>query len=93
MRRSATLYSISLIGFNLYAHVFKLPRIYTLADDSGTDSAGGFDAFAIVRKAVGDDSLGAVFVGGDNLRGEGDGVVEFFIVCPIGTAVLLVSRK
>ena len=87
VRRSATLYSISLIKFNLYAHVFKIPRIHTLADDSGTDPAGGFDAFAFIREAVGDDCLGAVFIGSDDLRGEDGGVIEFLVVSPIGTTV------
>lgn len=52
-------------------------------DDGGADAAGGFDLFAVVVEAVGDVSFGAVFVGGDLGRGEGVGVVEFFVVGPV----------
>ena len=55
-------------------------------DDGGADAAYGFDFLAIVVEAVGDGGFGAVFVGGD-LGGRKDvGVVEFFVVSPVGAA-------
>lgn len=55
-------------------------------DDGGADAAGGFDAFAVVVEAVGCNSFGAVFVCGYDLWGEGGGVVEVFVVGPVGAA-------
>jgi len=57
-----------------------------LFNDGGTDTAGGFYLFAVVVEAVGDGGFGAVFVGGDLGGGEGVGVVEFFVVGPVGAA-------
>ena len=57
-----------------------------LADDGGADAAGGLNALAVVVEAVGDDGLGAVFVGRDGLGGQGGGVVEFFVIGPVGAA-------
>ena len=45
-----------------------------------------FDPLAVFVEAVGDDGFGAVFVRGDGLGREGRGVVEFFVVGPVGTA-------
>jgi len=56
-------------------------------DDGCADTTGGFDAFAIVVEEVGGDGFGAVFVCGDGLGGEGGGVVELFVVGPVGPAV------
>lgn len=58
-----------------------------LLDDGCADTAGGFDAFAVVVEAVAGDGFGAIFVRGDGLRGEGGGVVELFVVGPVGAAV------
>ncbi len=61
-------------------------------DDGGADAAGGFYFFAVVVEAVAGGGFGAVFVGGDLGGGEGVGVVELFVVGPVGAAVG-VSRK
>lgn len=57
-----------------------------LFDDGGPDAARGFDFFAVVVEAVRDGCFGAVFVSGDLGRGESVGVVEFFVVGPVGAA-------
>ncbi|KAL8668611.1 MAG: hypothetical protein Q9168_006763 [Polycauliona sp. 1 TL-2023] len=57
------------------------------ADDGFADPLRKFDFFAGVIEGVGDFGLGAVFVGRDGGRGEGGGVVEFFVVGPIRAAV------
>ena len=56
------------------------------ADDGGADAADGFHFFAGVVEPVGCYCFGAVFVGGDLLGGEGAGVVEIFVVGPVGAA-------
>lgn len=58
-----------------------------LLDDGCADTAGGFEASAVVVKAVAGDGFGAIFVRGDGLRGEGGRVVELFVVGPVGAAV------
>ena len=44
-------------------------RVNVFFDDGGANAAGGFDAFAVVVEAVGDDGFGAVLVRGYGLRG------------------------
>lgn len=56
------------------------------ADDGGLNSAGDLHFLAVIVEAVGDDSLGAVLVRDHLLRGERGGVIEFFVVGPVGTA-------
>lgn len=55
-------------------------------DDRDLDAAGELDFFAVLVEPVGDDRLGAVFVGDHFLRGESGGVVELLIVGPGGAA-------
>ena len=60
--------------------------IHGFFDHGGADAARGFHFFAVVVEAISDGGFGAVFVGGD-LRGrEGVGVVEFFVIGPVGAA-------
>jgi hypothetical protein len=56
------------------------------AVDGGADTTGCFDAFTVIVETVGYYCFGAVFVGCYGLRGEGGGVVEFFVVGPVGAA-------
>ena len=58
-----------------------------LLDHGCADPTGSFDALSVIIDAVRGDGLGAVFVGGDGLRGKGGGVIELFVVCPVGAAV------
>ena len=60
-------------------------RVDDLLDGYLLDAARGFYFFAVFADRVGDDGLGAVFVLGDLLLGEGDGVVVFFFR-PVGAA-------
>lgn len=62
-------------------------RVDGFAHDGGADAAGRLDLFAGIVEGVGDDGFGAVFVGRDGLRRESGGVVEFFVVGPVGAAV------
>jgi len=64
-----------------------------LLDDSCADSTCGFDAFAVLIEAVGGDGLGAIFIGGDGLLGKGGGVIELFVICPVGAAVTRKSER
>lgn len=59
----------------------------SFADDGFPDPLCKFDLFAGVVEGVGDFSLGAVFVSCDGGCGEGGGIVEFFVVSPVGAAV------
>ena len=56
------------------------------ADDGRADAAGGFYFFAGVVEGVRDYCFCAVLVRGNGLRGKGRGIVEFFVVGPIGAA-------
>lgn len=58
-----------------------------LADDGRADAPCRTDLFAGVVEGVRHDGFGAVFVRRDGLRGEGGGVVEFFVVGPVRAAV------
>lgn len=62
-------------------------RVDMFTDNGGLDPAGDLHFLVIIVEPVGDDGLGAVFVRDHLLRGERGGVVEFLVVCPIGTAV------
>ena len=62
-------------------------------DDGCADSTGGFDTLTVLVEAVGSDGLGAVLVCGDSLGGEGGGVVELFVVCPVGATVIGVNNR
>jgi hypothetical protein len=68
--------------------VFSLcdARVDDLLDGYFLDAARGLYFFAIFPDRVGDNGLGTVFVFGDLLLGEGDGVVVFFFR-PVGAAV------
>ena len=61
-------------------------RVDDLLDGYFLDAARGLYFFAVFADRVGDNGLGAVFVLGDLLWGEGDGVVVFFFG-PVGAAV------
>ena len=50
------------------------------------DSSGRFNLFAFVGESVGNQCLGAVFIGEGLVGGEGGGVVEVFVVGPVGAA-------
>ena len=63
---------------------FGDPGVDGLFDDGGANAAGGFDLFACVVEAVGDYCFRAVFVGAHLLGGEGAGIIEFFVVSPVG---------
>ena len=58
--------------------------------DGGAYSAGGLDLFAVVVEAVGYYGLGPIFVGSYLLGGEDGGIVELFVVGPVGAAVDIV---
>lgn len=58
-----------------------------LLDNGGTDLAGGLDLFIGIVEAVGYDGFGAVGVRNDLLLGEDGGVVEFFVVGPVGSSI------
>ena len=64
-----------------------------LFDDGGTNPAGRFHAFTVVVEAVGYHCFGAVFVGGDLLRGKDVLVLGSFfeIFGPVGAAVDVMS--
>jgi len=67
-------------------------RIDSLFDDGASNAPGRFDTFSIIVKAVGDDSFGAIFVGGYLLRWEGLGLIDFInVVGPIWAAGASVS--
>ena len=57
------------------------------ADDSGADAARGLDFFAGIVEAVGHNGPGAVLVGGDLRTREDGGIIELFVVGPVGAAV------
>jgi hypothetical protein len=57
------------------------------ADNGGLNSAGDLDFLVVVIVAVGNDGLGAVLVGDHFLRREDGGVIEIFVVGPVGAAV------
>lgn len=67
-------------------------RVDGFLHDSGADAAGRFDLFVLVVKAVRDDGFGAIFVGGDLLRGKGERVVEIVIVGPVGAAAKISGK-
>lgn len=67
-------------------------RVDGFVHDGGAYAAGGFELFAGVVEAVGGYGFGAVFVGADLLGGEGAGVVEVFVVGPVGAAEGEISR-
>jgi len=62
-------------------------RVDVFADDGGLDAAGNLHFLVVIVEAVGDDGLGAIFVGDHLLRGERGGVIEFLVIGPVGTAV------
>lgn len=62
-------------------------RVDVFADHGGLDAAGNLHFLVVIVEAVGDDGLGAIFVGDHLLRGERGGVVEFLVIGPVGTAV------
>jgi hypothetical protein len=62
-------------------------RVDVFANDGGLDASGNLHFLVVIVEAVGDDGLGAIFVGDHLLRGERGGVIEFLVVGPIGTAV------
>lgn len=62
-------------------------RVDVFADHRGLDAAGNLHFLVVIVEAVGDDGLGAIFVGDHLLRGERGGVVEFLVIGPVGTAV------
>jgi hypothetical protein len=64
-------------------------RVDVLTDDGRLDPSGDLYFFAVVVEPVAGYGLGAVFVRCDLLRGECGGVVEFFVVRPVGAAVIL----
>lgn len=72
---------------------FRHGGVDGFADDGGADAPGGFHLFAGIVEGVGDDRFGAVFVRGDGLWGEGGGVVEFFVVGPVGAAVVVNGER
>jgi hypothetical protein len=61
--------------------------VYGGFDDGFLDAAGGFDAAAFVVDAVGCNSLGAVFVLGYGVLGEGELCAFVFFFGPVGAAV------
>jgi hypothetical protein len=63
--------------------------VYGGFDDGFLDAAGGFDAAAFVVDAVGCDGLGAVFVLGYGVLGEGELRALVFFFSPVGAAVRL----
>lgn len=67
-------------------------RVDGFVHDGCAHAAGGFELFAGVVEAVGGYGFGAVFVGADLLGGEGAGVVEIFVVGPVGAAEGEISR-
>lgn len=56
------------------------------ADDGSLNSAGDLHFLVVIVETVGDDGLGAVLVRDHLLRGERGGVIEFFVVGPVGAA-------
>ena len=56
------------------------------ADNGGLNSAGDLHFLVVIVEAVGDDGLGAILVRDHLLRGERGGVIEFFVVGPVGAA-------
>lgn len=56
------------------------------ADDGGFNSTGDLHFLVVIVETVGDDGLGAVLVRDHLLRGERGGVIEFFVVGPVGAA-------
>jgi hypothetical protein len=62
-------------------------RVDVFANDGGLDAAGNLHFLVVIVEAVGDDGLGAIFVGDHLLRGKRGGVIEFLVVGPVGTAV------
>lgn len=61
-------------------------RVDVFADDCGLNSAGDLHFLVVIVVAVGDDGLGAVLVRDHFLRRENGGVIEIFIVGPVGAA-------
>lgn len=60
--------------------------VYVLFDDGGADLARCFDLFAGVVEMVGYDAFCAICVGDYLLWREDGGVVELFVVCPVGSS-------
>lgn len=56
------------------------------ADNSGLNSAGDLHFLVVIVVAVGNDGLGAVLVRDHFLRREHGGVIEIFVVSPVGAA-------
>lgn len=56
------------------------------ANGGGLDPAGDLHFLVVIVEAVGDNGLGAIFVGDHFLRGERGGVVKLLVVGPVGTA-------
>lgn len=56
------------------------------ADNGSLNSAGNLHFLVVIVETVGDDGLGAVLVRDHLLRGERGGVIEFFVVSPVGAA-------
>ena len=62
-------------------------RVDMFADNSGLNSAGDLHFLVVIIVAVGNDGLGAVLVRDHFLRREHGGVIEIFVVGPVGAAV------
>lgn len=56
------------------------------ADNSGLNSAGDLHFLVVIIVAVGNDGFGAVLVRDHFLRREHGGVIEIFVVSPVGAA-------
>jgi hypothetical protein len=76
-------------GKTEFREVFSLgdARVDDFFVDGGADAAGRLDLLAVVVVAPGYDRFGAIFVGGDLLRGEILRLIEIFVVGPVLAAV------
>jgi hypothetical protein len=66
--------------------------INVLLDKGCADPAGGFHFLAIVVEGIGYDSLCAVFVGENLLRGKGGRVIKLLVIGPVGSTAAKNSR-
>jgi hypothetical protein len=64
---------------------FRDSGIDVLLDNGCADPTGRFHFLAIVVEVIGYDSLCAVFVGEDLLRGKGGRVIKLLVIGPVGS--------